>query len=183
MRSLLPALLALALLACDAPRTPVLAPTPGPGGAQPAPIAPGLWKPSLDGVEIPTTPAAGALAGQAFRPTRVTFDPQRNAITFSEGEGSRPARQLIVFLFDLRPEERISIRADSTGGTIPQIHAHWLDADGETRRSGAHFGGFSLELELDITDSPGGRPGSIYLCLPDDDSSVLAGSFRARITE
>jgi hypothetical protein len=63
-------------------------------------------------------------------------------------------------------------------GIRPRITLHWRD--GSQRGSQTFSNGYAMKLELAQT-SADKAPGRIYLCLPDDSRSFVAGTFDAEV--
>ena len=62
---------------------------------------------------------------------------------------------------------------------VPRVVLRWKDAEGKAVTRTFHEG---YALKLEFGDAVANRmQGSIYLCVPDDSKSVIAGTFEAEI--
>jgi hypothetical protein len=132
------------------------------------------WRPSLEGVAVPHSPASGRLGGAAFRVERAEL--HSGVLTLHQGGGFLGERTVSVFLFDFdRPDGRAW--HVQPGRRFGNPHVHLSSGAGPPE---AFQDRYALVLELGRRrgDTLAGR---IYLCLPDGARSYVAGSFVARI--
>jgi hypothetical protein len=140
----------------------------------------GGWSLNLKNATFPATSAAGKLRGQSFAPERFSFDGR----TLSLREGSEaPLDMGIAIAFggrwggdfsgrtvEIVPEQR---------PPVPRVTVSWKDGEQHTGRQ-VFTNGYALKLSFgQITE--GQLSGRIYLCLPDETKSVVAGTFSAAV--
>lgn len=139
------------------------------------------WKLNLDGVVLPETPVAGRLSGREFTCQRATL--LGGSLSLRQGNKWPPELGVVIGLHAIRS-------ADLAGKTIgvrtnlaaaPRVSLRWKD-DQQQPATGNFNGGYALRIEFGpLTD--GRLPGKIYLCVPDEQKSYVAGSFSAEIVK
>jgi DNA-directed RNA polymerase subunit RPC12/RpoP len=137
------------------------------------------WKLELDGVVLADAPATGRLNGKEFTNQRATL--LGGSLSLRQGSQWPPELGVVIGLHALRS-------ADLAGKTIgvatnlpspPKIVLRWKDAQQQSATRNFNDG-YALRIEFGpLTD--GKLPGKIYLCLPDEQKSYVAGSFTAEI--
>jgi DNA-directed RNA polymerase subunit RPC12/RpoP len=156
-------------------------PAPGDSSGNP-PAADGLWNLNLTIADFPSQPAAGRIHGQDFTVEAATI--QNGVITLRQGSGPLPDRQMIIFTFlsndalltgktfDISPANPAASAA-----ATPSVHVMWKNASGRGQTSKVYANGYAFKLALDAATASGDIPGKIYLCLPDNEKSYVAGTF------
>jgi hypothetical protein len=86
---------------------------------------------------------------------------------------------LNIYFFNRQPEELANKSAEvkPTDGVAPRIVLRWLEAK---RESTTIRSGYAMKVEFGPVAN-GVIPGKIFLCLPDESKSWVAGTFRAEI--
>jgi hypothetical protein len=128
-------------------------------------------------MKFPESPVAGKLLGQDFQVEAAKLDPI-GALILSKGKGFLPDASITIFLkagqgiegktFDITPETpatqrpHIHLRSTIPGQKVPAVQAIIL--------------GYAMKLEFGAAKD-GLIPGKIYVCLPDQGRSVVAGTF------
>lgn len=131
---------------------------PGPG-----------WTMDVTHATIPDDTASGEIHGTDFQLKRVLFRNGNLRLISSDGQDS----VLIRSLGDSIANRTLELQTAS-GNDPPKIEIDWKE--GEEKKSQTFQNGYALELKFD--NARGRRiPGHIYLCLPDDSKSYLAGTF------
>ncbi len=138
-----------------------------------------LWKLDLSAEDFPEQPAAGKVHGFEFVAGNVSV--QNGVITFHQSGGHHPA-QVVIFTF-LKNGESLAGKSwdisvgvpDDPDSTKPRVNLRWKN--GKNFKSSAYADGYALKLEFTDAQPDGEIPGNIYLCLPDDERSYVAGSF------
>jgi len=167
----------------NAPARPVtgaepVAPTAGMEKVPARPVEPSSveHRTNLHGIVIPDVPVSGRLGGEPFRLQEVVYHPGARAIQF-RGEGDRS-----LFLFPFPGESgvelagrRVEINTPRPRGEQPHIHLHTPRSDGSIRIE-VFKRSFVLNLEFGLP-SAGHIPARVYVCLPDEHESHLAGTF------
>lgn len=169
----------LAAAGCGKPSSPGPAPaTPG----TPAAAAAAGWRASLEGASIPDQPAAGVVGGQPFKVDSATLE--GGTLELKEGTDFFADREFKVFIFGLDkgvlPENRSwTEKADESYGH-PHVHVgHKESADGVPHYD-TFMGTYAMRLEFG-RESGGKLPGKIWLCVPDEKKSWVAGAFAAEV--
>jgi hypothetical protein len=164
--------------------------TTGGQTAQEKPAAPALpgkagttglkWVADPTQMVIPQTTAAGKLLGGEFTVNEAKLTPI-GVLNLSKG---RQDAEVSIFL-RIRRGENIDNRTikvsatDGPGQQTPHVHFNNLSAPGDQPKSGAAVRGYAMQLEFG-TEKMGIIPAKIYLCLPDQDRSVIAGTFNVK---
>jgi regulator of sirC expression with transglutaminase-like and TPR domain len=149
--------------------------TPGP------PPASVLWKNDLKNAKIPATIAKGTIHGEEFVSNSAEL--ANGILTIRDGADFFPNHAVMVFLFLKEGESpdgksyRIS-RTSDLGS--PHIHMKWKPEKSKVPKTKVFMKDYSMRLDFG-TIKNGELPGKIYLCLPDEMKSVVAGSFNARV--
>jgi hypothetical protein len=155
-------------------------------GAQELPVVKPTWTLELADVKLQPSKANGVLSGAEFTPDAARLDAftaSSYALTLRQGEGFIPDREATVYL-RLKPGEKIeghtwTVTKDKTTD-VPQVIKRWKPASASALQQKTYKNGHVMKLEFEKA-SEGILPGRIYLALPDDEKSVVAGSFIASI--
>ena len=140
-----------------------------------------LWKNDLSNAKIPATAAKGRIHGEEF--VSNSSDLVNGILTIRDGADLFPNHAVMVFLF-LREGESpdgktYHIPRNSDSGS-PHIHMKWKPENSKVPKTKVFLKDYSMRLDFGTTEN-GEIPGGIYLCLPDEMKSVVAGSFSARV--
>ena len=136
------------------------------------------WNLDLSQVPFPEAPAEGKLWGEFVSPNRNALT--GGALSFRQSTRGLPDLSVTIYFFAKQPEElrgkTINISTNDT--PAPRVAIRWKE--GKEIRSEFFTNGYALNLELG--DIVGNRiAGKVYLSLPDDEQSRVAGSFVADI--
>ena len=136
------------------------------------------WSLDLKNATFPETNAAGRIHGRSFTPDRATLE--GGTLSFRTGKAWPPDLALSLLLPGRRPEDfagrTVEVTADQPP-PVPRVIVRWKD-DQQQPAKQEIGSGYALKLSFD--QPVGGRlPGRIYLCLPGEDRSVVAGTFDA----
>jgi DNA-directed RNA polymerase subunit RPC12/RpoP len=139
-----------------------------------------IWSLQLRSVAFPETPVAGAVHGSGFFCEKASL--KGGALTFRQGRTWPPDLGLTVLLVAREGEDLagkfIAIPPDRPP-PLPKVILRWKDDQHEPATQ-TFESGYALKLSFG-QPVDGKMPGRIYLCLPDDAKSVVAGVFEARI--
>jgi hypothetical protein len=155
-------------------------------GAQEMRVVKPAWTLELAEVKLQPSKVNGTLSGVEFKCDAArldAFSASSYALTFRQGEGFVADREATVYL-RLKPGEKIeghtwAIAKDQTSD-VPQVLKRWKPAPAAALQQKTYKNGYVMTLEFDKA-SEGILPGRIYLALPDEEKSVVAGSFIASI--
>ncbi|MFC1699834.1 hypothetical protein ACFL1I_07785 [Candidatus Omnitrophota bacterium] len=140
------------------------------------------WREDLTGVAIPTTNAQGIIHGRAFTCEQATLD-QGSILHLRQGQDFFADLELMIFLF-LKKDETIENRTfditKTTGFDSPHIHMKWKPEDQTTPETAIFMEDYAMRLEFG-GQTDGKLPGKIYICLPDEEKSAVAGEFLAEV--
>ena len=194
------ALIILVVLACGAGAT-VFAlrgrfhskPDSGPNGAnaetnqtgtagQPVVVRPdytgsNLWTLDLAQAEIPEMSLAGSLRHEAFELGRATL--AGSNLTLRVGRNGPVELGLNIYFFNRQAEELSGKTAEvkPTDSTAPRVVLHWKETK---QRSQTFHNGYAMKVEFGPAAN-GDIPGKLFICLPDESKSWIAGTFNAEI--
>jgi tetratricopeptide (TPR) repeat protein len=137
-----------------------------------------IWKQDLKDAEIPGVPARGMINGEVFMAESSKFE--NGILTFHDGKDFLQSHAVTVFLFlkGESPDGKSYNIESSSGFGSPHVHMKWRQKNSKTPKSRVFMKGYSMRLEFGKTQD-GKLPGKIYLCMPDEMRSYLAGSFTA----
>jgi hypothetical protein len=129
------------------------------------------WTLDLDKMKPGEAIVAGKILGADFKPDTIQL--------LNTGLSLRSGKDLIHIFLNLKPGQGIEGKtfefdAEGQGGGRPAIHVHIHS----TKPIGAtaYTRGYAMRLEFG-KEKDGMIPGKLYLCLPDDRKSWIAGSF------
>jgi len=148
--------------------------------ATPAPTAAAKPAPGAKGPgPIPAHPAQGQLHGKPFVVASSTI--KNGALTLRQGVGANDP-EIVIFLFTEKwqmPEGRqFKVEPGSQGEGVPHVHVGWKDGD-RTERA-VVTDKYTMQLEFG-KENKGKLPGKIYLVLPNEPRTQVAGTFDAAI--
>jgi hypothetical protein len=154
-----------------------------PGRRVTAVVSP-LWSLDLTNAVFPEKAAAGKIHGKDFAYRQAVL--LHDFLTLRSGKGWQSEMAANIFLVhsDDSPDaaERLSGRSFEVGrrqtDSIPTVSLVWRD--GNMRVTETFTNGYAMKLEFG-TVSSNRLPGRIYLCLPDEARSYVAGTFTAEL--
>jgi DNA-directed RNA polymerase subunit RPC12/RpoP len=138
------------------------------------------WQMDLAKMAFPASPAAGQIHGQEFTLERTTI--QGGTLSLRQGRGWPPDLGVTILLF-AREAEDLNGALVEIGPErlppLPRVVMRWKDEQQEpvTRTFPS---GYALRLEFGKV-ADGRMPGKIYLSFPDEEKSVIAGTFNAEV--
>ena len=154
--------------------------TPPPAIATtPVPWSSPEWKPKLDGVAFPETPAYGKLRGAGFSVAFAVYADQKLILSDGDGPGSRALVIAVNQIPNRLPGAAYDVWTDKVHAA-PPIEMVSRGDNSETDTSRVFTGGYALKLKF------GNRvknkiPAKIYVCLPDLDKSFVGGTLEVTI--
>lgn len=139
------------------------------------------WTLDLAKAVFPEATAAGRIHRSGFLCERATV--QGGTVSLRQGKGWPPDLG-ITLLLKLRPGTELSGRSVAVNPdqpSAPRVFLRWKD-DQQEPKSVNFSQGYALKLVFGqpVKDR---LPGKIYLCLPDEARSFIAGTFEAEIRE
>ena len=157
----------------------VTTPTPLPPTQPPAPVDPYELDPTKH--KIPELPVTGKLSGGLFTPVvtvhgaELSFrmvTPNKPDVSIAFEVPLPTGVALDGFKLVVKPDQ-------DAGPTFPQLQIDRIAPDQTVKRQG-YANGYAITLEFGKRDK-GKLPGRIYLCLPDETKSYIAGTFQADV--
>jgi DNA-directed RNA polymerase subunit RPC12/RpoP len=136
------------------------------------------WILNLTNATFPTAVAAGRIHGTNFTCDMAVL--QGGTLTLRAGNVGGPYLGLNIFFTVQRSEDLAGIQLNITTNSpfAPRIGLRW--ADNKQQAGEAILSDYAMKL--DFGKVSGGRiPGKIYICLPDEAKSYVAGTFQAEI--
>lgn len=126
------------------------------------------WTLDLSNVNFPDHPVSGPFHGQDFVTTKSVL--QKGDIKFSSDGGMQ------ISIHGLKSIEGKEFNFQPpTADEEPSIHIRWMDENGESKTK-VFKTGYALKLKFGNARKRKVH-GEIYLCLPDDSKSCVAGKF------
>jgi hypothetical protein len=153
---------------------------------QDPPGTPPVWSLEMSAAKIPEGGANGSISGAPFVVQTARIDPIGTAHVLSLKQGAGPVadHEVLIYLH-LAAGETLGgkhwlISQDMRPPAAPQIIKRWKTDPKYAAQQNSYPGGYSMKLDLgSVTES--NITGKIYLALPDQQQSVVAGSFKAVI--
>src|SRR5262249_2757334 len=139
------------------------------GGEQQQQSSASGWTLNVKDATIPDNPASGQLHGADFQLKRTLFRNGNLRFISSDGQISL----MIHNVGDSIANSSIEVQATSKDNA-PKIEIAWKD--GDENKTATFQDGYAMELKVDAAKGRRIR-GHIYLCLPDDSKSYIAGTF------
>jgi hypothetical protein len=143
-----------------------------------------LWTLNLANAVFPAETAAGKIHGQNFVCQRAVLLNGLLMLRSSTGREPKMAANIFVSTNIFSAQEAAALGGESFAvdtnhtGFVPSVSLVWQD--GNMRVLEMFTNGFAMKLEFG-TVSSNTLPGKIYLCLPDEAKSCVAGTFTAEI--
>jgi hypothetical protein len=138
------------------------------------------WTLNLDSIGFPDTPVAGRINGNGFYCEKATL--KGGTLTLRQGRTWPPDLGISVLLVAREGEElagKYIFIPPERSPPIPRIILRWKD-DQQQALTQTIEAGYAMKLAFGQPVN-GKMPGKIYLCLPDDPKSFVAGVFEAHI--
>jgi len=138
------------------------------------------WTLDLAKATIPEEPVAGGIHGKGFYCERVTL--QGGDLTLRQGRTWPPDLGVTVLFFAKHSDQlrgkTVEVGPERTP-PLPQVTLRWKD-DHEQAHTRNFTSGYALKM---VFGQPANArmPGKIFLSLPDEEKSVVAGTFEAEI--
>ena len=129
---------------------------------------------------VPSAQVSGTLSGTAFTPDKIQFHQQR--LSFRQIAGATSEIEVSMMLRK-KKDELSNQKCTVNGKTRPKDPTVTLTVkrEGDKTAKAKAYQDYLLVIEFGkYDDDTRTLPGKIYLCLPDDDKSVLAGTFEAQ---
>jgi len=165
-----------------------VAPSP-PAPTPPAPQPPVGWTQDLKQMRFPETAAAGKMHGQPFQPQTGEVSRVRGRfLTLRQGEEFSPEVEVKILLSggkgDTFSGKSYEVAPDANPATaaepLPPVTLFCKGQDPQNPEPVIFTSRYALRLEFG-QESDGKLPGKIYLCLPDETKSYVAGTFSAEV--
>jgi uncharacterized membrane protein YjgN (DUF898 family) len=139
------------------------------------------WTMDLRRAAIPVTAASGKIHGQPFRVQAAKVE--NNILTLRQGRDFFPDRAVTIFMF-LKKGETLEGRtfniSTDHGFGAPHIHMKWRDGGKKAPETKIFMKEYAMRLQFQEKKN-GSLPGEIFLALPDDSKSFVAGTFLAQL--
>jgi hypothetical protein len=144
---------------------------------QPDYAGPSSWTLDLSTNTFPEAQAAGAIHQKAFTLERATLSGSN--LTLRVGRSGSIELGLNIYFFNRQAEELSGKTAEvkPSDTTAPRVVLHWKEGE---RKAESFHNGYAMKVAFGPAAN-GAIPGKIFICLPDDSKSWVAGSFRAEI--
>ena len=162
-------------------------PAPAPEPPKELPLLPAVWTLDVAEAKVPEGRANGTISGADFVPDAVRIAKVGNAyvLNMRQGQGITPDRGLVLYLHtptgELSTNNTWSIASEMKGASagVSQVVKLWKTDPKYAAQQRRYYTGFALKLELGKPSDEGNVSGKIFLALPDQEKSVVAGLFKA----
>jgi hypothetical protein len=198
--------LALALFACNGPKdaAPQAAQDTGaapqddaaapaadkapPKDAVPSPSPPpppaAAWTADVKEMRFPTTPAAGKVRGRPFALQSSDLSRLRGRfLTLRQGDEFNPELEVKILLSAAKDDSFAGKTYEIAPGAeppVPPVSVSWREQERRFPEPVLFTAKYALRLEFG-QEADGKLPGRVYLCLPDESQSFVAGTFTAEV--
>ena len=136
------------------------------------------WTLNLTNAAYPEGIVAGRIRGRDFVCERATL--QGGTLTLRHGRSGTTDLGVTIYFYARQPEalagRTVTLTPENTGA--PRLVLRWKE-NGQPVTA-TFMNGYALKLQFGEI-GPGGLPGKIYLCTPDQYESCVAGTFNAEI--
>jgi hypothetical protein len=138
------------------------------------------WTTDVDKMKFPEAPAVGKVQGADFVVDKVKLE-ATGALTLQQGTEIIPDAAVIIFL-PIKPGQSVEgtsyefSAAKVEGEKRPPIHVKRRPSPKELPQGTAFADGYAMRLEFG-KEKDGKVPGKVYICLPDEGKSFVAGTF------
>jgi hypothetical protein len=153
--------------------------TTSPAGSVSGPSAAAEWNMNVKSLEPPATPAMGRVGGGEFKPDRVILEADQ--LTLRQGKEFFADREVKILLngdnTTLEGKKFVVAPDQGFAGDTPHIHLSWKKPGEQLPQSEIFLDKYAMKLEFG-TAQGAVLPGKIYLSLPDQAHSFVAGSFQ-----
>ena len=141
----------------------------------------GMWRVDLTGVEIPEDSAEGMINGAPFAVDEA--DIQNGVLSLRQGSDV-PAEGEFVVPLSLKKGETAEGKtytvSRAAGSSVPRLQLKWLDEETGAAKTETFTRDYAMRLEFGPLEE-GRLSGKIYLCVPDEAKSYVAGVFSAEM--
>lgn len=148
--------------------------------APPPPPPPVVWTTNLANLIIPTNAAYGKITTNEFKYDTARVD--NGILALRQGKEVIPDMELGVF-FGMRPGESLSgktIEVLPQARVAPRVWKKWKVAGKTALQQKVYSKGYAMKLEFgEVSEDK--VPGKIYISMPDEEQSAVAGSFVASV--
>jgi len=160
--------------------------TPGAADTNAAVVAP-VYTLDVAQAKIPEGRVNGTISGTNFVSETARLDAVGGAavLRFFQGQLTSPDREILIYLHPKASDKMsgmtLSINSDSRGFGLPTVTKLWKPNPKYAAQTKPFSFGYALKLELgQITN--GIVPGKVFVALPDNEQTVVAGVFNAATT-
>jgi hypothetical protein len=144
------------------------------------PTAP-VWTTDLTKMTPPNTPAGGQLLGGEFKVESAKYDSFVSVLELRQGKDFFPEASVKIFLFLKQGESpegktfEVAAEKFPKQGT-PHVHIGRIPPGEKLPKGTSFVGDYAMKLEFGKAQD-GKVPARIYICMPDEKKSVVAGTF------
>jgi hypothetical protein len=168
----------------NTPSTPKDAPAPGATDrAAPAPAAL-AWTQDLQQMSFPATAVAGKLCGRPFAPQAWELSRLRGRfLTLRQGGEFNPELEVRILLSSAKDDSfsgKSYQVAPDAAPPVPPVSVSCREHERRAAEPRVFSTKYAMRLEFG-QERDGKLPGKLYLCLPDESKSYVAGTFTAEV--
>jgi hypothetical protein len=165
------------------PQTTDKSPPQNAAVSPPAPPA-AAWTQDVAEMGFPTAPATGKVHGRPFAPRATDLSRLSGRfLTLRQGDEFNPELEVKILLSAAKDENfsgKTYEIAPAATQAVPRVSMSWREQERRPAESQVFTEKYALRLEFG-QESDGRLPGKVYLCLPDESKSVVAGTFTADV--
>jgi hypothetical protein len=152
--------------------------------AKEAPLVPAVWTLDLGEVSVPKGRVHGSISSADFQPdmTRLARVGRSYVLSLEQSAGGAVERGVLIYLHPARgtfpTNQSWTVSSDERNPAVSQVVKVWKPDPKYAPQQKRFFSGYALKLELGAPGEDGAIPGGIFLALPDQEKSVVAGAFK-----
>lgn len=140
-----------------------------------------LWENDVSDISIPSMAAQGVADGVEFKAEKASF--KNGILELRQGKGFFPDQAFMIFTFLKNDEpiegKKITVKPSDIS-KCPHIHFKYKVEGKNIPETKMFTKGYAMKLEFD-EKADNKIKGKIYLCLPDEKKSFVAGIFEAEM--
>jgi hypothetical protein len=138
------------------------------------------WSLDLTNATIPDAPAVGRISGAGYKCEQATL--RGGELSLFQGQGTPTEFVVTVMVFAQQPQQlkgKTLVVLPSRAPPLPKVLLKWPAGAGPPVTK-EFSGGYAMKLTFGYPTN-GWFPGKIYLALPDNERSFVAGTFQAQV--
>jgi hypothetical protein len=139
-----------------------------------------VWKEDLADTNIPNRPAKGMIHGIPFTVEKAYVQNGILHLMLKEGPSAHLGFTIFMFLEEGAAPDRLRFYLGTVNRSCPHVYMRYPVEGQKLPGKETFTKNYAMKLEFGESEN-GEVPGRIYLCLPDEEKSFVAGTFTADV--